>query len=126
METYRTTKRTITTKFHYRGTNITGFITSVYGPNIPQQKQQFLEEIHYTSTLVDVACWIVGGDFNMITSLSEKNGGLRRLEKDSLSFCQTIQDLKLVDLETNNGIYNWNNKRGAKKQIASRLDRYLL
>lgn len=58
----------------------------------------------------------------MITSLKEKKGGLCRLEIDSLAFCQLIQDLMLVDLETNNGIYTWNNKRGGKNKIASRLD----
>ena len=69
MDTYWTTRRTMTTKFHYRGTNIQGFITSIYGPIIPQEKQKFLEEIHYTSTLVGTTYWIIGGDFNMITSL---------------------------------------------------------
>lgn len=38
LETYWTTKRTITTKFHYIGTDTTRFITSVYGPNISQEK----------------------------------------------------------------------------------------
>ena len=52
LETYWTTKITITTKFYYIGTDTTGFITSVYGPNILQEKTQFLEEIYYTSTLV--------------------------------------------------------------------------
>ena len=47
METYWTTKRTITKNFHYIGTNIIGFITSVYGPNIPQEKYQF-QEIYTT------------------------------------------------------------------------------
>ena len=62
----------------------------------------------------------------MITSLKNKKGDLCLLEIDSLAFCQLIQDLKLVDLETNNGIYTWNKKRVGKNQIASRLDRYLL
>ena len=51
---------------------------------------------------------------------------MRHLEIDSLAFCQLIQDLKLVDIDTNDGIYTWNNKRGGKNQVASRLDRYLL
>ena len=72
MDTYWTTRKTITTKFHYRRTNIQGFITSVYSPNAPQEKQAFLEELHHTSSLVGVAYWIIGGDFNMITSLTEK------------------------------------------------------
>ena len=74
LETYWTTKRTIKTKFHYIRTNTIGFITSVYGPNILQEKTQFLEEIYYTSTLVGIVYWIIGGDFNMITSLREKKG----------------------------------------------------
>ena len=98
----------------------------MYGPNIPREKNQFLEEIHNTSTLVGSTYWKEGGDFNMITSLKDKKGGIRRLETYSLAFCQLIHDLKVVDLETNNGIYTWNNKRGGKNQIASRLDRYLL
>ena len=81
MDTYWTTKKTITTKFHYRGTDIQGFITSVYGPNIPQEKHTFLDAIHYTSTLVGAAYWIIGGDFNMITSLSEKKEGFTDLRK---------------------------------------------
>ena len=62
----------------------------------------------------------------MITSLKQKKGVMRHLEIDSLAFCQLIQDLKLVDIDTNDGIYTWNNKRGGKNQVASRLDRYLL
>ena len=62
----------------------------------------------------------------MITLLREKNGGLYHLEGDNLAFCQLIQDLNLVDLDTNNGIYTCNNRRGGQNQIASRLDRYLL
>lgn len=114
LETYWTTKRTIIAKFHYIGTETTGFITFVYGSNIPQEKMQFLEEIYYTSPLVGGEYWIIGRDFNMITSLREKRGGLRRLEVENLAFCQCIQDLNLVDLDTNNGTYTWNNKRGGQ------------
>ena len=53
----------------------------VYNPNAPQKKQAFLEEIHHTSSPVGVAYWIIGGDFNMITSLTEKKGELHRLKK---------------------------------------------
>ena len=62
----------------------------------------------------------------MITSLIEKKGGLHRLEQENLAFCKTIQDLQLVDLETSNGVYTWNNRQGGKNEISSRLDRYLL
>jgi hypothetical protein len=72
MNTYWTTRKMITTQFQYRGTYIQGFITSVYDPNVPQEKQAFLEELHHTSSLVGATYWIIGEDFNMITSLTEK------------------------------------------------------
>ena len=31
-----------------------------------------------------------------------------------------------MDLETSNGVYTWNNRRGGKNKIVSRMDRYLL
>ena len=80
MDTYWTTRRTITTQFHYRGTDIQGFITLVYGPNAPEEKQAFLDRLHYTSSLVGEAYWIIGGDFNMITSLTEKKDGFADLK----------------------------------------------
>ena len=46
----------------------------------------------------------------MITNINEKKGGLCRLEKDSLSFKQYIEDLHLIDLETKKGLFTWNNK----------------
>lgn len=34
--------------------------------------------------------------------------------------------MKLVDSETHNGRFTWNNKRGGEAQVASKLDRFLL
>lgn len=41
-------------------------------------------------------------------------------------FNEMIEDLRLVDIQTINGVYTWNNRRGGKNQIASRLDRFLV
>lgn len=41
-------------------------------------------------------------------------------------FNDMIDDLRLVDIQTINGICTWNNRRGGKNQIASRLDRFLI
>ena len=54
--------------------------------------------------------WIIGGDFNMITSLEEKKSEMRYLEADILAFNQLIQYLKLIDLENTNRIFTWNNR----------------
>jgi len=34
--------------------------------------------------------------------------------------------MKLVDMETSNGIFTWNNKRGGPTQVASKLDRFIV
>ena len=69
--------------------------------------------------------WLLGGDFNMILNLSEKKGGLRREDPDMALFRELINDLCLVDIPTINGNYIWNNRRGERHQIASRLDQFL-
>jgi len=48
----------------------------------------------------------------MIRSLSEKKGGTRVLNKDSLGFQIFSEIMKPVDIETNNGLCTRNNKRG--------------
>jgi exonuclease III len=62
----------------------------------------------------------------MIKSLAKKKGGICILEPESLAFTQMIDNLKLIDLEPTNGCFTWNNKRGGKNQIASRLDHFLI
>eukprot|EP00253_Pinus_taeda_P023512 PITA_23512 len=41
-------------------------------------------------------------------------------------FNEMIEDLRLVDIQTINGICTWNNRTGGENQIASRLDRFLV
>jgi hypothetical protein len=66
------------------------------------------------------------GDFNIITSLSEKIGGLNLLEKDFERSKDIIGDLDLVDWETSNGTFTWNNHEARQHHIASCLARFLL
>jgi hypothetical protein len=53
--------------------------------------------------------WIMGGYFNLITSLYEKKGGINLLDQDSYHFKETIGVLRMVDWETSNGTFTWNN-----------------
>ena len=50
--------------------------------------------------------WILGGDFNMLKSLTEKKGGTITLGRDSVAFQHFLTNMKLVDMETNNGIFS--------------------
>ena len=70
--------------------------------------------------------WIITGDFNMITSKGEKKGGISREDPKMERFRDVQIDLRLVDIPTINGKFTWNNRRGWNKQIASRLDRFLV
>ena len=70
--------------------------------------------------------WLLGGDFNMITNIQENKGGRMHLDLDSNGFKKFIHGNHLIDLQTSNGIFTWNKKRGGAHQIASRLDRFLI
>jgi len=48
----------------------------------------------------------------MIRSLTEKKGGNRKLSRDSICFQNFINNMGLVDTETINDTFTWNNKRG--------------
>jgi len=57
--------------------NLTGskewvLLTGVYGPHIPGESRTFLQNLEKTRGPFLANPWIIGGDFNMITSLSEK------------------------------------------------------
>ena len=70
--------------------------------------------------------WIVAGDFNMIRSITEKKGGIKHLGRDSIAFQNFMNNMGLVDTETINGTFTWNNKRGGASQVASKLDRFII
>eukprot|EP00253_Pinus_taeda_P014645 PITA_14645 len=101
-------------------------ITGVYVPPSSGRKEQFINSFKSICRLYPEAAWIIGGDFNLIRSLDEKKGGLRRRDHFMDSFNEMIEELRLVDIQSINGIYTWNNRRGGKNQIASRLDRFLV
>eukprot|EP00253_Pinus_taeda_P024373 PITA_24373 len=70
--------------------------------------------------------WILGGDFNIIKSLVEKKAGTRILGRDSIAFQNFITNMKLGYMETSNGIFTWNNKRGGPTKVASKLDKFMV
>ena len=111
LENFLTTKWSITTNYRLIGSNKPGHLTNVYDPTSPRDKHAFLESLSYLSSLTLYNRWTVGGDFNIIRSLEEKQGGSRRLDRDSSNFNSLIDDLHLIDLEANNGIHTWTNRR---------------
>jgi hypothetical protein len=120
------TKGTLTTHFKVVASTKEGAITNVYGPQSIQDKESFMQTLQYVKTLIHMPHWIVGGDFNMILTLEEKTGGTKWLEQDSGKFKTLIEKLNMVDMETQNGIFTWSNRRTGHQHVAYRLDHFLV
>lgn len=101
-------------------------ISGVYGPHIPRKPKEFLKNMQSIRRIIYGTLWIIGGDFNMIRTVGEKKGGVRRPDQNMEEFNEMIIEQRLVDIPTTNGVHTWNNRRGGRNQIASRLDRFLL
>ena len=92
----------------------TFLVTNFYGPQRIDDKLRLLESLIDLRKKQTSIPWIMGGDFNMIKSLSEKKGGTRVLKKDSSAFQAFMENLKLDDSDSENVLFTWNNKRGGE------------
>lgn len=70
--------------------------------------------------------WIMGGDFNIITSLEDNYGGVRRLEPEGYILREIEEDHRLIDLKPQNGNFTWTNRRYGVQHIACHLDHFLV
>ena len=68
----------------------------------------------------------MAGDFNSVTSLDEKPGGIAQLDPCAHLFRAMIDSLHLIDVNPTNGIFTWNNRRYGVEAISERLDRFLV
>ncbi|XP_057859366.2 uncharacterized protein LOC131068203 [Cryptomeria japonica] len=86
------------------------------------QEEGILVEL---SSGVKVQGGMQDGDFNVVTSLEEKSGGLVRLDLASNLLRDNIGFLNLIDVKPTNGVFTWNNRRSGVEAISKRLDRFL-
>eukprot|EP00253_Pinus_taeda_P036718 PITA_36718 len=108
------------------GNPTTYLCTNVYGPQKLEAKLLWLRALSNLQQRYPQAKAIFGGDFNMITSLREKKGGIKSLNRDSETFKDFIKSTRLVDIFPKSGTFTWNNNRGGDRKIASRLDMFLV
>jgi exonuclease III len=94
LDDFFTSKWTITASFRLIGSNKLGYITNVYGPTKPGDKESFLNHLDWLADHISPQRWILGGDFNIITGLEEKKGGTRTLGNDSEHFNRFIGSLE--------------------------------
>eukprot|EP00253_Pinus_taeda_P013605 PITA_13605 len=126
LQDFHATHFLIQASFHLIETNIHRHLSNVYFPQNLQQKLELLHTLTVLNSNRQFLLWIGGGDFNIITTLEEKQGGRSKLEGDIIGFKEFIQSNQLMDIQTSNGVYTWTNKRRGTQHIASRLDWFLI
>lgn len=89
-------------------------------------KSLMWSHITFVRSLDPFLPWIVAGDFNVVTSLEEKRGGISRLGPSSSMLRDNISHLNLIDVKPGSGTFTWNNRRCGTKAISERLDRFLV
>ncbi|KAH0684447.1 hypothetical protein KY289_022199 [Solanum tuberosum] len=70
--------------------------------------------------------WCSVGDYNVITAIEEKLGGVPYNMRKSLEFIAVIEACGLLDLGFSGQKFTWSNKRGIGHRIWKRLDRALV
>ncbi|WMV32724.1 hypothetical protein MTR67_026109 [Solanum verrucosum] len=70
--------------------------------------------------------WCSVGDYNVITSIEEKLGGVPYNMRKSLEFIVVIKACGLMDLGFSGHKFTWSNKRGIQHKIWKRLDKALV
>ena len=108
--------------FKILGSGITGMIANIYGPSAYPQKHAFIHHLRWLDSLVKEETWIVGGYFNLITSLKENKWGRRVLDKYQEEFREILAQGPPMDLETGDGWFTWNKRRVGDHLVASRMD----
>ncbi|RVW54571.1 putative ribonuclease H protein [Vitis vinifera] len=87
-----------------------------------KEREELWEELEAIRGIWDEP-WCLGGDFNVTLSQRDRsskgslNGAMRR-------FAQVVDDLALIDLPLQGGVYSWSG--GRNNQTWARLDRFLV
>jgi hypothetical protein len=97
------TRYTLTVRMQIIGNTEEILCTNVYGPHGPEENKGMIRDLEDIKGRATNLHWILAGDFNIITSLAEKKGGTRRLDRDAEEFSNFIDRAEMVDLQTKNG-----------------------
>jgi hypothetical protein len=104
------TRHTLSINMQIIGNTAEILCTNVYGPQMMEEKRRMLLDLENLKDRTSNLYWILARDFNIITTLVEKKGGTRRLDKYAKEFAAFIDTMELVDIRTSNGQITWNNK----------------
>ena len=96
--------------------------TGVYGPFTKEERECLWEEIGAIRGIWEDP-WCLGGDFN-VTLFQRERSRQGRITPTMRRFAYIIDDLGLVDLPLQGGVFTWS--RGLNNQSWARLDKFLV
>ncbi|XP_034692384.1 uncharacterized protein LOC117919321 [Vitis riparia] len=112
----------ISCRFRNVEDGIVWIFTGVYGPFSKEEKEILWEELEAIRDIWDDP-WCLRGDFNVTLSQWERsNQG--RLTGAMRRFAQVVDELELLDLSLQGGVFSWSGDRN--NQSWARLDRFLV
>ncbi|XP_060210739.1 uncharacterized protein LOC132637704 [Lycium barbarum] len=100
-------------------------LTLVYASCDAGERRMLWDSISQVSNPFDLP-WLVGGDFNVISSEEEKLGGLPVLYNEVATFNHCLSSYGLQDLGYVGSTYTWWNGRAEEARIFKRLDRMVI
>ncbi|XP_060210653.1 uncharacterized protein LOC132637604 [Lycium barbarum] len=100
-------------------------VSVVYAKFDREEREEFWESMVELANQHDLP-WIIGGDFNVIVSDEEKQGGLPVSSNETLDFSNCIQSCGLIDVGFSGSKFTWWNGRTEEDYIFKRLDRILV
>lgn len=99
-------------------------VSLVYAKCTQNERLELWDSMEDLSTLVNIP-WVIGGDFNAITSEDEKFGGLPVIINEIQDFRGCIQNYGISDLGFSGSKFTWWNGQNGDDCIFKRLDRCL-
>lgn len=99
------------------------WLFNIYASSRIQGKSKLWGELKRISSPLKHGSFIIfRGDFNPITDLDEKRGGVFPNKRIMNDFGDFISDMSLFYCKSRNGVFTWTNMRRDFSQIAERLD----
>lgn len=110
-------------RFKYQSMSM--YITWVYADTEDRRRSQNWDEIRTTGRGLTEA-WICQGYFNAITHQHEKEGGIRKTQRQMDEFIKFINDIEMEDMGAKGQRFTWYNNMRGEERAYERIDRVLV
>ncbi|VFQ70955.1 unnamed protein product, partial [Cuscuta campestris] len=98
-------------------------ISTVYGKHTEGEREELWASMR--SHMPKGLPWFVGGDFNVVASMTEHKGRIPPSSKGIEDFSQALQICELSNITPSGGLYTWNGRR-TQGMVWRRLDRIVV